>query len=452
MVKKRNMKLIDAIVNSEMNAGAAHEMSDIKSWIKKHVLDTHVKVSKTSISSLQGWEYNMNSIKHESGAFFKIRGLEVLKSFQGKKVWWNQPIIDQPEIGFLGFISKIINGSLHFLVQAKIEPGNLNIVQLSPTIQATRSNFTQAHKGKPTKYLEHFTKKNKHIIYDQLQSEQGARFYRKRNRNIIILEQDIENSDENFKWMTLKQIKDLMREDNLVNMDTRTVLSGILTVIPTIDLKNTSFTKSLERESFFYDACQKIVEMKFQTDLKTNFIDLKKMKGWHCDNIKIRNLENNFFEVIGVDVEIDGREVSSWSQPMIKPSHAGICVFFVKHINGILHFLCQLKIECGNLDIVEIAPSIQTLTNDTRNVPFYEFINHQSSSFYLDCFQSEEGGRFYQEENRNMIIINETIPDIVENNYVWLSLKDLSRFIKYNNMINIQARNLLSTIISSDLI
>jgi oxidase EvaA len=47
---------------------------------------------------------------------------------------WSQPIINQPEVGYLGFIVKKINGVMHFLIQAKIEPGNVNCVQLSPTI------------------------------------------------------------------------------------------------------------------------------------------------------------------------------------------------------------------------------------------------------------------------------------------------------------------------------
>ena len=55
-----------------------------------------------------------------------------------RKISWDQPIIDQPEIGFLGILCKEIKGSLHFLLQAKIEPGNKNFVQLSPTLQATR--------------------------------------------------------------------------------------------------------------------------------------------------------------------------------------------------------------------------------------------------------------------------------------------------------------------------
>ena len=69
--------------------------------------------------------------------------------------------------------------------------------------------------------------KAKQILLDQLQSEQGARFLKKRNRNIIIkIDEDIELLD-NFIWLTLGQIKQLMTYNNLVNMDTRTVISGI---------------------------------------------------------------------------------------------------------------------------------------------------------------------------------------------------------------------------------
>ena len=101
-------------------------------------------------------------------------------------------------------------------------------MQISPTLQATKSNYSQIHKGKQPLYLDYFVNASPdQIILDQLQSEQGARFLRKRNRNIIIkVEEDVEEHDD-FRWMTLGQIKELMRYDNMVNMDTRTVLSGL---------------------------------------------------------------------------------------------------------------------------------------------------------------------------------------------------------------------------------
>jgi oxidase EvaA len=77
-------------------------------------------------------------------------------------------------------------------------------------------------------YLAYFLNaENKKIIVDQLQSEQGARFYKKRNRNIII---EIPSTEkvivlENYCWLTLGQIKRLLSQNNIINMDTRSVLA-----------------------------------------------------------------------------------------------------------------------------------------------------------------------------------------------------------------------------------
>ena len=37
--------------------------------------------------------------------------------------------------------------------------------------------------------------------------------------------------------------------------------------------------------------------------------------------------------------------------------------FLVKKINGIYHFLVQAKLECGNFDIVELAPTCLLYTS-----------------------------------------------------------------------------------------
>lgn len=104
----------------------------------------------------------------------------------------------------------------HFLMRTKIEPGNVNCVQISPMIQASKSNFTQKHGGKKLPYLDYFLNAGKYeIVVDQIQSEQSSRFYKKRNRNIILrVEEDIPLLSSH-RWMTLGQIKRLMREDNL---------------------------------------------------------------------------------------------------------------------------------------------------------------------------------------------------------------------------------------------
>ena len=144
-----------------------------------------VRIYKTAFSKMKNWKVSNSALSHFSKGFFSVIGLDV-KTNYGHIERWQQPIIKQNEIGILGFISKVINNKRFFLVQCKIEPGNINFVQLSPTLQATKSNYTQKHGGQKPHFLDFFLDPQKKVIVDQIQSEQGARFYKKRNRNIVI--------------------------------------------------------------------------------------------------------------------------------------------------------------------------------------------------------------------------------------------------------------------------
>ena len=83
----------------------------------------------------------------ETGKFFSVLGLDVLHRSGLEELAWDQPVIEQPEIGILGILAKRIGGVLHFCLQAKEEPGNIGGIQLSPTVQATFSNYTRAPRG-----------------------------------------------------------------------------------------------------------------------------------------------------------------------------------------------------------------------------------------------------------------------------------------------------------------
>ena len=80
---------------------------------------------------------------------------------------------------------------------------------------------------------------------------------------------------------------------------------------------------------------------------------------------------------------------------------------------------------------------------------FLEYIlNAAPDQIIYDCYQSEEGGRFYREQNRNMLIVadqdfpSEELPE----NFRWMTLLQLREFLKYNNYLNIQLRSLLAAI------
>ena len=177
------------LVSALTVSGCNQSIDDVIEWIKHQNEKINLSIKKVPFSYLKEWEFSAKNrnLRHKTGKFFSIDGIEVKTNWNGFTSW-SQPIINQPEVGYLGFITKEFRGVLHFLVQAKIEPGNINHVQLSPTVQATKSNYTQVHKGNKPKYLDYFIKASKNqIVLDQLQSEQGGRFLKKRNQVLKII-------------------------------------------------------------------------------------------------------------------------------------------------------------------------------------------------------------------------------------------------------------------------
>jgi len=417
---------------------------------------------------MNNWGFNdvTGNLEHDSGKFFSIEGINV-KTNWGNMSEWSQPIINQPEIGFLGIITKMIDGVLYFLMQAKIEPGNINAVQLSPTLQATKSNYTQVHEGNSPLYLEYFMENRDDVtvLLDQLQSEQGARFLKKRNRNIIIeIEGEIEIK-EDFCWLTLGQIKELLTLDNVINMDTRTVISGIpfgdLTTLKATGITNHSdfLTSELDCCNALHSV-EKIISwitrLKAFAELEVEKIPLNSLSDWLKDDSSIYHKEHKYFSVIAVKAEIGNREVHSWTQPLVKSAQEGVIAFIIKKINGVFHFLVQAKLESGNFDIIELAPTVQCLTGNYRrgkNEYEVEFIDYvlnpesKNANVHYSTYQSEEGGRFYKEQNKNMIIeVGEDFDSIVPDKYIWMTLNQINTFIKFNNYLNIQSRSLLSAV------
>ena len=66
----------------------------------------------------------------------------------------------------------------------------------------------------------------------------------------------------------------------------------------------------------------------------------------------------------------------------------------------------------------------------------------------IDVILSEEGGRFYHEENRN-VIFEASEDELLElpEGYFWVDFATLNHMVTINNCLNIQLRNLLSLIL-----
>ncbi len=446
----------DDLWGIDKNQYSLHTTQDILLWLEERKDNLEVHLNRVSLEECTPWYYDeeKGEIRNRQGTFFQIIGVRH-RGEDGRVT--EQPIILQEEIGFLGIICCKINDVWHYLMQAKIEPGNVNCVQLSPTLQATKSNFTRQHGGTRPAFLEYFLDMSaENVLVDQIQSEQSSRFLGKRNRNVILMvDQQIEEP-VTHRWITLAQMKELMRYDNLVNMDTRTVLSCIPYVLLGTDgdtpFKNKLYFHktaiSLDRQTIV-SIYHQINHYKMFEKGKTEKVPLFSLKNWDMENGEFYCRNWSSFKIIFCDIIIEGREVSRWRQPLFAAT--GIATFGLLCCDdkGILKFLVKIKPEVGCFDGVEIGPTIQTEAGSAEEQDcvrrlFWEKLG-RGERVLADVILSEEGGRFFQEQNRNVIMLieKEELPATIPG-YVWSDYGTLNILTQINNCLNIQLRNLLS--------
>jgi len=227
------VKLRNEIINDIKPLNTTKE---IISWYKSIIKKSKVKIKTIPLAKCDNWSFNnKGQMVHKSGSFYKVEGVRVLKSFKREiNFGWDQPMFTEPgyDGGILGLLKTNINKTPHYLINAKFEPGNYKFIQLSPTVQATFSNINRTHGGKSVKFLEYFTKSKKNnckIIFKQWVSEEGGRLKNKRNLGILAEysgNKKIKISSD-YKWVTLRQIKELILQNAMTNPHLRTLVSFI---------------------------------------------------------------------------------------------------------------------------------------------------------------------------------------------------------------------------------
>lgn len=461
----RNDVVTPLRIAESMAAATESSIASFHRWFEDLRARREMRVERIGLDDMTVWHTapDTGNIVHETGRFFTIEGLEV-HAPSGAVKQWSQPIINQPEVGILGFLVKEFDGILHCLVQGKTEPGNANGLQLCPTVQATRSNYTQVHGGAAVPYLGYFQDIERHrVIADVRQSEQGAWFRQKRNRNMVIeVEEDVDLLD-GFCWVTLGQVHRLLHAEDLVNMDARTVLACIPFAGP--DLREVLPTRTGTFQDALVRSCSDssgslhampdvlswITEVRTRTEIFTRDVPLANLPGWHRSPTKISHDSSLFFDIIGIDVRTSTREVGRWTQPMIAPVGVGLVAFLVARIHGVLHALVHARAEPGYLDVIELAPTVQCTPGNYTALPPWarphfidEVLGAPPDRMRFDTLLSEEGGRFYHSRNTYRIVEVDPDGDFERPDFRWLTLHQLVDLLRHSHYVNVQARSLVA--------
>ncbi|MFD0417077.1 NDP-hexose 2,3-dehydratase family protein [Streptomyces sp. NPDC127108] len=458
----------DAASPAPERVDPAVELADLDAafaaWWDERRGAARLSVTPVPFRDLPHWSFTRDGdLVHDSGRFFTVSGMRV-RGPEGPGR--DQPVILQPEIGVLGLLVKQLDGEPHVLLQAKAEPGNIDGIQLSPTVQATRSNYTRVHRGGATRHLEHFRGPGRgRVLVDSLQSEQGAWFWRKHNRNMVVEPVGEVAEHPDFRWIALRTVRRLLGVDHLVNMDTRSVL-GCLPAgpVPTAAALTEPVSRAPAPPGAAVDPLSLRALTSWLIDAKQHCpwyarpVPLADVEGWTRTETEIADDAARSFRIIAVRVEAGTREVRQWAQPLLAPRRPGLAVFLCRSIGGVPRVLVRARTEPGLGDLVELGPTVQWSDDIGPAVPEEagpfdgSALSDDPACVRFDAELSEEGGRFHRAATRYRIIeADATLPPCdaqLPDDYRWLTPHQLHALVAIGHHVNVQARSLLACLAS----
>jgi len=229
---------LECTVESIRDWSEIGDLDDTKDWFLDQQSNCSMSIEDIPLYECKGWVYDEKKgvFQHESGEFFFVQGVRVSNTKDREVVGgWDQPILTQVGFngGLLGLLRQKKDGIPYYLVEAKAEPGNPDKVQISPTLQATFSNLKQAHGGKKPRYSEFFESPLDNsgvVLFDQWMSEDGGRLHLKRNKGMLVeipSDYKIDEAHDGFRWLTLYQLKELIKLNSWVGPHVRSIISHL---------------------------------------------------------------------------------------------------------------------------------------------------------------------------------------------------------------------------------
>ncbi len=405
-------------------------------------------VEPLRLNQSKHWQIVDGAIVHDSGRFFRIAGT-AWREAEGTTTY--RPMIDQWEIGTLGFVVRTPpSGVPELLAQAKIEPGNVNAVQIGPTCQATASNLACAHGGDSPPYSAIFSA-DADVLHQSLQSEQGSRFLGKRNRNVLIRSDGDVALSPAHRFLPVDEVLELLTADYVLNTDTRSVLTTspwqALIQRPPFhrhrDLFSRELAASFEVPTNTGDGVNvkaALARVRAQTSPAT-IVPLEALEGWRLDAEGIVSESGGPYRIRQIQVRARGREVAEWDQPIMDSAGSGLVELHCGREHGILHFLFRPQVERGLLSAVELGP---TVCLEPGSGVAREPVS-PSARTIVETWQSDEGGRFYCDTSLYRLVDLGERSDAADGH--WLTLAQIHELLLQGGWFTNEARSALSLLL-----
>jgi oxidase EvaA len=424
-------------------------------WLAGLRAAAYVAVKAIPLAHSREWRLADGRLVHRTGRYFAVTGIAVDDGTA-------QPLLEQREIGTLGFLRREREGRVELLAQGKIEPGNVGpgggepgdvaAAQLAPTLQATASNLDRVHGGR-AQFLAELFRDPADSDATCEQSEQGTRFLGKLNRNTLVTgDPDVtEDADlpAEYRWIEVDDVLRALALDNAVNTDARSVLTSspwhlIAGRTPFAEGQD-ELAEPLARSYATVrpgalDEVRQVLGRVALAAPGVSHVSVEELPAWRFDAAADRTIDGVAYAVRQLTVESDARETPAWDQPIIDSHGDGYAdVDLVVH-DGVALVALVARFEPGLLHVAELGPTRVTEPGGGAR-PWAT-----DGSVVARVRQSDEGGRFYRDVTEYRIVRRRE-PD-PQPDAVLLTLGELQELLLAGGFVTNEARSALSLLLT----
>jgi len=397
----------------------------------KEKLDNYSQSQRTEqvgMKDVEDWIYNGDNLSHKKGSYFSFVGLRAGHGNGGL-------ILDQRETGLIALFVHKRKDETYFLLQYRCEPGLVKGCNLTTTVQATPSNYLASHGGKKTfgiNTILHSDSKNR-IIFDSFDYDYGAFFLGKIKRFLVVELDDFIDPAEGFEWVSESLVRSLLFEDYMFSTDLRMMIGKYFSSLSLLDQVEAGF-------SLFYPS-----------HLADRRSENKQVRIDSLRNVRITETgitygapaltpisEVNFFRVTS-----QTREITVWSQPLLRLNCAPIVNLLRAHFSGATFSLCKLRFEPGINSVPILGPTYVSHLDGPKNQVF------RSSEVIMksEVLVSGEGARFFQTDFQIQIY------ELTNNHkleapigFIWMHDVEMQRILASSMSTSVELRYCLSLV------
>jgi oxidase EvaA len=402
----------------------ARTAEDLETYVDYVRTKSRFQMESIDLSLQDDWVVRDDCLSHRTGGFFSLCGYrDVDKDFESL-------VLFQPQGAFNGMAIAIRNGKIHLLLQARVEPGNSDLVQYGPTVQSTPANYLRLHGGKKTAYLEYFFeyRAGVKVLENTTQLDLGKRYYQKTKLLSYVQLPEMVECEENTIWVPLDVAAEVVGYDNFFNTDLRSML-GVF-----------DWDSLIHEPSAAGRLGALPIPLKRQPRASGGLVPLTQLDKWKLSDQGIDPVGDAPTSARLYRVSCTNREVSEWVQPLFISEGAGHIVLYQRVKDGEKEYLLRRGQEFGVPGNDVFLPSEVVYPGEDSQVCPVE------GDVLVDLVQSEEGGRFLENENRYQLIEIDGQTD-ADDECVWVDSRAFKTLLATSNLVSIQLRCIASLLL-----